>query len=155
MRSALLLAFPLSAQAFDLTGTWEGKYVCKGFDGGKFSFSIPGTLEITQVGNDIDLQLPFTGGADVYRGVPIEATGKPEQGAVYFAHCGISDVPGTGENGFDETGFANVKTKANGDGIFKATTTFFLLAPPEVAGCKWKYKRVSTVNPNVPGCPNP
>ena len=159
MRSALVLAFalafPLAADAFNLTGSWQGKYTCRAFDGTKFSFNVPGTLEITQNGTDIDLQLPFTGGADVYRGISIDATGKPEQGAVYFAHCGISDVPGTGDNNFDETGFALVKTKENGDGTFKAATTFFLATPPlEAASCKWSYKRVSTTNPNVVGCPD-
>ena len=156
MRSALLfvlaLAFPLSAHAFDLTGTWEGKYTCKGFDGEKYSFTVPGTLEITQTGTVLALALPFDGGADAYNGVGIDDTAKPLQGAAYFVHCGVTDVPGMGEGGLDETGFAKIKTKENGTGSFKATTTYYLGAPREVATCKWSYKRIDTADPVVPSC---
>jgi hypothetical protein len=63
MRSLLLLSLylslaPAAARAFDLTGTWSGRYTCKGTDGSKFGYSVPGTL-------------PFSGGNDVYNGVAI------------------------------------------------------------------------------------
>lgn len=158
MRLALLFAAVLvlpstAARAFDLTGTWTGKYTCKGSDGVKFKFSVKGTLEITQVGDQIAMQLPFDGGADVYNAVAITDVSKPEKGSIYYVHCGMSDVPGNGVSGFDEAGFANVNAKANGKGSFKGTTAWYFTEPPPGGGnCKWTYKRTSTANPNVPGC---
>ena len=158
MRSALplllALATPLSAQAIDLTGTWEGKYTCKGSDGSNFSYSVPGPLEISQNGAEIRAQFPFDKGADVYAGVSIDDDRKPlDKGVAYFVHCGMSDVPGSGVNDFDETAFARATTKSNGGGKLKATTTFFIGSPPpEVSSCKWSYKRVDTVDPLVPAC---
>ena len=159
MRSALLfvlaLAFPLSAQAFDLTGTWEGKYTCKGSDGSNFAYSVPTTIEITHVGTEIRLQFPFEGGADVYAGLSIDDDKKPlEKGVAYLIHCGMTDVPGSGENDFDETAFVRATTKSNGGGTLKGSTVFFVSAPPppEISSCKWSYKRTSTADPGVPAC---
>jgi hypothetical protein len=159
MRAAVLivlaLALPLPSQAIDLTGTWEGKYTCKGFEGEKFSFTVVGTLEITQTGAELALRVPFDGGADEYNGVAIDDARKPETaGAAYFVHCGTSEDPGTGLEGFDETGFAKLKTNASGGGSFKATTNAFFSEPPIGAGnCKFSFKRTSTVDPVVPACP--
>ena len=150
----LALAFPLSAQAIDLTGTWEGKYTCKGSDGSNFSYSVPGILEITHTGTEIRAQFPFDTGEDVYAGVSIDDDKKPlEKGVAYFIHCGMTDVPGSGQNFYDETAFARATTKSNGGGTLKATTTFFVSdPPPEMSSCKWSYKRTSTADPGVPVC---
>jgi hypothetical protein len=158
MRSLLLLmlalAFPLSAQAFDLTGTWEGKYTCKGSDGSNFTYSVPTILEITHVGTEIRAQFPFDMGADVYAGFSIDDDRKPlDKGVAYFIHCGMTDAPGSGENGYDETAFVRATTKSNGGGTLKGSTVFFVSdPPPEVSSCKWSYKRTSTTDPAVPSC---
>jgi hypothetical protein len=155
MRAAVLvvlaLALPLPSLAIDLTGTWEGKYTCKGFEGEKFSFTVVGTLEITQTGADLALRVA---GVDEYNGVAIDDARKPETaGTAYFVHCGTSDVPGTGLGGFDETGFAKLKANASGGGSFKATTNaFFSEAPIGAGNCKFSFKRTSTDDPGVLAC---
>jgi hypothetical protein len=157
MRAAVLvvlaLVLPLPSQAIDLTGTWEGKYVCKGFEGDPFSFTVLDNLEITQTTTELALRV----GPDVYNGVAIDDAVKPETaGAAYFVHCGTSEDPGTGLGGFDETGFAKLKTNASGGGSFKATTNAFFSETPLGAGnCKFTYKRTSATDPAVPACAAP
>jgi len=142
--AALALAAP--AAAFDLTGTWEGKQTCGDFNGTAAKFTVPSsTIQITQVGTAIVM---LVDGADYYNGVGIDATAKPETGRTYFVHCGTSDVPGNGVDGFDETGSASVKTKDNGSGSLKGGSTFYN-NNVDVGVCKWTYKRTSTTNPNL------
>ena len=67
--AAALLAAALSAQAlhaYDLTGTWTGRYVCQDFDGTRFHTGNPqSTLLITQVGTSV--YASFDGGAAAAR----------------------------------------------------------------------------------------
>ena len=109
--AAACLAQP--AAAFDLTGTWEGKQTCKGLSAGeKTSFSFPSMLRITQTGTELALKVVSDSGTDVYNGIGIDGALKPEAGEAYFVHCGTGDVPAVGEDAFDESGRAVVKTKA-------------------------------------------
>jgi hypothetical protein len=148
---AAVLAPP--AAAFDLTGTWTGKQTCKGSSvGQKIKFSFPSELLITQTGTDIVIHVVSDSGTDVYQSVAIDDLLKPENGAAYFVHCGTTDIPETGDE-FDENGRATVKTKATGTGSFKGTSTFFN-NEPEVASCKWSYKRTNPTDPAVTGCPD-
>jgi hypothetical protein len=149
--AAACLAQP--AAAFDLTGTWEGKQTCKGLSAGeKFSFSIPSTLLITQTDTTFNIHVVSDSGTDVYQGVGVDGTVNPVNGEAYFVHCGTTDVPETGDD-FDESGRAVVKTNETGSGSFKGTSAFFNSAP-EVASCKWSYKRVETTDPVVAACPD-
>jgi hypothetical protein len=142
LAAALCLAAP--AAAFDLTGTWVGKQTCGAFDGTTTKFKIPDSqLQITQVGSDIVMSVD---GMEFYNAVGIDDTANPDRGHTYFAHCGTSSVPGSGGKDFDETGSATVKVKSNGDGTLKASSTFFNNTP-EVAVCRWSYRRTSTTDP--------
>lgn len=152
---AVAAALAQPAAAFDLTGTWTGKQSCKGSAvGEKISFSFPSELLITQNGTDLNIHVVSDSGTDIYQSVGIDDLVKPENGAVYFVHCGTTDIPETGDE-FDENGRASVKTKeASGTGSFKGTSTFFNIEPV-VASCKWSYKRTSTTDPAVKGgCPD-
>jgi hypothetical protein len=47
-----------SVHAFDLTGHWEGKWNCKGFDGAKFTDrERNSSMNVTQVGNTLRVDL--------------------------------------------------------------------------------------------------
>jgi hypothetical protein len=157
--SAAALAASGAARAFDLTGTWEGRQSCTGFDGERFRFRIPSergdisTLQISQAGTALALRVPDAqGGGDVYSGFGIDALDKPEGGQIYIVRCGTDDDLSTLQGGFDETGSGAVKTKPDGSATLKLLSTFFN-AGPEIAFCRWSYKRLDTANPNVPGCP--
>jgi hypothetical protein len=150
---ALAAVLAQSAGAFDLTGTWEGKQTCKGLSAGeKFSFSIPSTLLITQAGPTFYIHVVSDSGTDVYQGYGVDGSANPVNGEAYFVHCGTTDVPENGDD-FDESGRSVVKTKETGSGSFKGTSAFFN-AEPEVASCKWSYKRIETTDPMVAGCPD-
>jgi hypothetical protein len=149
---AALLATAVPCEALDLTGTWVGKQTCRGFDGQNFSFKLSeSTVEILQTGSDVALQVLTDAEPDVYRGVAIDDSGNSAQGGVYFVHCGTSDVPGNGVDNFDETGILSARTKSNGSGKLKGASNYFNTAP-EFAGCKWSYKRISTMPPVVGSC---
>jgi len=151
LAAAALAAQP--AASFDLTGTWQGKQTCRGLSAGeKTAFSFPSTLRITQTGSELALEVVGDAGTDVYNGMGIENALKPAVGEAYFVHCGMSDVPATGEDSFDESGRAVVRTKEEtGRGTFTGTSSFYNDFP-EVFTCKWSYKRTDTADPGVAGC---
>lgn len=149
--ACLVLALAPSAQAYDLTGTWIGKYSCKGFDGSKFSSgSKSSTFAITQSGNTMAVNLD--NGEYRYNGGAIPDTTKPEKGEAVFLECSNSNVPfAAGES---EIIRVAVKTKA---GTVKATLKGLSIFEDDMFGvgtCKYTFKRVDTANPNVPGCPS-
>jgi hypothetical protein len=159
MRPWLPLAFAAAclaqpAAAFDLTGTWEGKQVCRGLSAGeKTSFSIPSQLRITQTGTELALEVVSDAGTDVYNGIGIDNALKPTVGEAYFVHCGMSDVPAVGD-AFDESGRALLRTnEETGGGSFTGSSSFYNDLP-EVFTCKWIYKRTDPADPGVSGCPS-
>lgn len=146
---AITLAAP-SARAYDLTGTWVGKYTCTGFDGAKFkSDSKNSTFKITQTGNAIAADLDNA--AYRYNGAPIPDSAKPEKGEAVFVECSNDNVPLSG--GESEIIRWSVKTKA---GTFKATLKGLSIFEDNLGGvgtCKYSLKRVDTADPGILGCP--
>lgn len=147
--ACLCLAVAPSAQGYDLTGTWIGKYSCKGFDGAKFSSgSKSSTFKITQSGNQIAVDLD--NGEYRYNGGAIPDTAKPEKGEAVFLECANDSVPFTG--GDSEIIRVAVKTKP---GDVKATlkgTSIFEDTLFGVGTCKYTFKRVDTAAPTILGC---
>jgi len=139
-----------TAHAFDLNGTWVGKWSCKGFDGAKFTDgNRDSTMLVTQTGNALAIDLD--GGSYRYNGLAIADDAKPEKGEVVLASCSIDNQPGA--NGLGELMRLTVKTKS---GAVKATLkgiSIFENPPTTVGTCKYSFKRTSTADPNVPGCP--
>jgi hypothetical protein len=146
---AALMLMPIPAHAFDLTGTWIGKWSCKGFDGSKFtSGNKTSTLRLTQVGNVINADLD--NGEYHYNGAALTNTAKPDLGEAVLISCGTDNVPQAG--GEAEILRAAVKTKA---GTFKASfkgLSIFESDFKDVGTCKYTFKRRDTINPNVDGC---
>lgn len=137
------------AAAVDMTGTWEGEAVCKGFfNGQKFKETFPGNVLITQSG--ADLNLDFAG--FLYNGGIINDAKKPDnKGEGSFIFCGTTAEP-LGD--FNETGHLKVQIGAN-KSTFKATSVYtFPIAGAvnTVATCKWTFTRTSTTDPGVPDC---
>jgi len=147
---AILVVTPPAAHAFNLTGTWIGKWSCKGFGGSKFtSDNKTSTLRLTQTGNVIAADLD--NGDFHYNGAMIADTAKPEKGEAVFLSCGTDNVPQSGSEA--EIIRAAVKTKL---GTFKASfkgTSIFESNFGDVGSCKYTFKRRNTIDPNVVGCP--
>ncbi len=98
-----------AVHAFDLTGTWIGKWACKGFDGEKFKVgNKESTLQIVQTGDTLIASIDA--GAFVFNGGVLTDNVKPEKGEVVLNQCGTDNLPlaGTEES---EIMRASVKTK--------------------------------------------
>ena len=150
---AALLASALApaATAFDLTGTWEGRWSCQGFDGAKFrSSNGVSTLLVTQVGNALNVNMDA--GDYLYTGGAIPDAASPDtKGEIALAQCGTDNIPLAGPD--SEILRARVKTNPeSGAGVIKALS-ILESSIPDVLTCKYSYKRVDTADPAVGGCP--
>lgn len=150
---SLLIAFGAlapAALAFDLTGTWEGKWTCQGFDGESFkSSNKESTLLITQTGNTIAASLD--NGVFVYNGGAISDVQNPEKrGEAAFAACPNDNLPlATGESEI-----IRLKVKVRPETGTGALTGLSIVESefPDVLTCKYKFKRTSTTDPNLLAC---
>jgi len=149
-----LTATAETARAYDLSGTWEGKWSCSGFDGGRFKIVQKlSPLLISQTGDT--LAGDFDGGW-VYNGRVIADPNKLEKGELILMYCATDNRPGVGDEA--EIIRAKVKTKLGADkasfsglSIYEGTFEGFF----EVGTCKYSYKRISaaTPNPAIAPCP--
>lgn len=157
LRLALLafcaaLAAAAPSHAFDLTGTWQGKQTCRGFDfvGLGAKFTLDDDIAISQAGDEVFVRI----GDSDYTGRKIDDPGKPERGRLYLVRCTTDNVPGTETEGeWDETADFTVKTKATGSGTIKGFSTFIDFEG--IGSCKWKFKRTGSADPVVTGCTPP
>jgi hypothetical protein len=153
--AAVAIAVTVSAAlAFDVTGTWEGTYKCKGiFDGLKDKYEDALVANLTQTGTAIGADITFDGDLFSYNGLAIANAAKPDKGDMTVVICGSDDDLSTGE--FDELGRLSVTTKPlKGTGSIKGTSYYSTTGPVQVYTCKWKLKRTSTVDPLVAvSCP--
>jgi len=151
--SGMLLAWVLStlpglAHAFDLTGTWQGKQVCKisEANGQERQVFRDDVLQITQSGTEVRILMPSLD--LLYTGLAFATADDPNKGAVGFRLCGLSDNTSTE----GEMGNAKVSAKPLAvNGKFKATSIF--ADDDEVDTCRWDYKRTSTTDPGLLPCP--
>ena len=145
-----------SVHAFDLTGTWEGTYACKGsVNGEKDKYVDPMVANITQVGTAVGANVLLDGSPYKYNGIAVANAAKPDKGDAMFVLCNSDDDLNAGPfNAYDELGRFSVVTKsAKGTGTIKGTSVY---SSPQtrVYTCRWKLKRTSTANPNVTiACP--
>lgn len=141
-----------AAYAYDLTGSWVGKWSCKGFDGAKFADgNAASTMVVTQTGNT--LAVVIDSGEFRYNGAAIPDGAKPEKGEGVLHQCGTTNVPL--QVAESELLRVSVKTKP---GAVKATVKGISIfdnadGSPAVGTCKYTYKRIDVANPNVTGCP--
>lgn len=147
----LALGVSPTVHAFDVTGTWVGKWSCKGFDGEKFTTANKtSTLKLTQTGNAIAADLD--NGEFHYNAGMIVDKFKPEKGEAVFVACPTDNLPLADAE--SEILRAAVKTKA---GTFKASLKGLSIFEDNFGGvgtCKYAFKRQDTVNPNVSACAN-
>ena len=135
------------AHAFDLTGTWQGKQVCKftTADGKEKQVFRDDVLTMTQIGTEVRIymaSLDF-----LYTGLAFANAANPNKGAVGFRLCGLSDNTTTA----GEMGRAKVRAEPfTLNGKFVATSIY--ADNEEVDTCKWKYHRISTEDPGVSAC---
>ena len=145
------VAIAPGASAFDLTGTWEGRWSCQGFDGAKFrSGNSESIVLITQTGTTLAVNMD--NGDYLYNGGAIFDTGSPDtKGEVVLTQCGTDNLPLAGADG--EILRAKAKADAEkGSGSLKGLS-IFESAVPDIITCKYSYKRTSAANPAVPACP--
>ena len=149
---AVAVFVPASVLAFDLTGTWVGKWTCKGSDGGKFvGNNADSVLLVTQIGETIAMSMD--GGSYVYNGGAVpDATRPDEKGEMAAISCDTDLLPLVGGEG--EMIRAKVKTGADGSGSLKGKSIIEGSGPGFVGSCKYVYTRTSSVNPAVSGCLN-
>lgn len=145
--TACVVASPLTAAAVDLTGTWSGKAVCKGFfAGSKTSDTFVDTgAQISQSG--ADLNMVFFGAS--YNGAAQDnATNAKKAEGTFIACSTVNDYSAYGEIGaFSVTLNLNDDTKTT----FKATSTFFT-GTDNFQTCTYTFKRTDPSDPGVGGC---
>jgi hypothetical protein len=156
-QSAFRIAFCLvaliftaaSAGAVDLTGTWTGKQSCDIYDGARSKVSFgEGIMQITQTGNQAVMKLSFGNALVTYLGRIFPDDRSPESRAeVTFALCGTSEQVTDDQTYYGELLRIRVTgTKFTGNSIFKDFT-------PQMGSCKWSYKKIDIVDPQLTGCP--
>lgn len=145
----VLMAAP--GLALDLTGTWDGKWSCTGFDGTKFSTrGETSILKITDLGGNaarasID---------DFYFynvGIIPDAKKPDESGGAALVECGTDDAPLAGSEA--EIMRAKVKLKLGTDKGAFTGASIFEDELGSVGTCTYSYKRRDPIDPVVPACP--
>ncbi|HKA56057.1 MAG TPA: hypothetical protein VKJ47_20585 [Candidatus Binatia bacterium] len=149
MAGALSGAMLSPASAFDLTGTWQGRQVCKILTaGGKREEQVfqKDVIAVTQVGDEVRILMKSVN--LLYSGLGFTDATDHDKGEVAFRLCGLSDDPTTK----GEMGRAEVSTAPFPPGSKFKATSFFTTAD-EVDTCGWNYRRIATGDPGVPPCP--
>lgn len=155
--SCAVFAAPAGAQLVpDLSGTWEGSWSCKIFNGAKDTESNKNsTLQITQAGTTFAVDMDS--GGFHWNGALIpdakNTADKAGKGEVVLIQCGTDNLPLVGPEG--EIFRASVKTKLNspratltGASIFDSGSARHL-----VGTCKYTYKRTSlTTSTTIGAC---
>lgn len=133
------------AEAYDLTGHWEGKWSCIGTTNGVKTKTAraTSTLIVTSLTGDklaayLDLQRGFLG-------IAIPDAAKPEKGEAALVACGTDEDPSNA--GQTEVGRWKVATKG-AKGVLSGTSVRSNGAG-DVQTCKYKYKRVDTVDDDL------
>jgi hypothetical protein len=130
------------------SGSYEGKLVCKGIEGGervksKLSLEI-GILDDGVEGIAVEIET-----FGLFGGFLLTDTGKPETGTLSAVSCPLSVTSRTGR-----ALHAEVKIKAGSD---KATLKGKLIGMDfpglESALCELKAERVASLPPKLPVCP--
>ena len=152
MTGALCGMLMSQANAFDLTGTWQGKQECKLLtrDGQRETEVFdPNVITITQVGDEVRILMTLDPTTSLlYRGLPFTNPTDPNRGEVAFRLCGLSSNTATK----GEMGRVKVRVKPGlPGGRFEGISIFS--NAEEVDTCEWAYQRVSVEDPQVPACP--
>jgi hypothetical protein len=148
----------------DLTGTWKGEMVCDSFDGTRYKEAYRhDTMYISRDGDRMRMRATCDGGAlpgdfDTcqvdYEGFALAADKDPDRKSeATFNACTTGDWFLYNEVlRADKLEFRKGADAAfEGDSIY----SYFSRGNPDArffANCKWKYRRLTTVDPEVPEC---
>ncbi|MBI5505342.1 MAG: hypothetical protein HY899_11110 [Deltaproteobacteria bacterium] len=142
-----------TAEALNLTGNWQGSWVCTAFEGAKsVESNKASTLAITQVGTAVYARMDD--GDFTYNGTAIASTLRPDElGEVALIECDTDNLPAAGAEG--EMIRAKVRVKIDGSvAVLKATS--IVEGPgalPLVGSCRYVYRRTDQTDPNLTACP--
>lgn len=141
------------AASFDLTGHWQGKWTCLVFDGTRsVDNNTTSTMAITQAGDALYVEMDS--GAYRYNGKAIPDAVRPTvAGAAALIECDTDNQPASGAEG--ELMRATIRLNAAGTmAVLKAASIVEgPLDAPFVGSCKYVYKRIDQINPNLTACP--
>jgi hypothetical protein len=146
----LLSLTSLSAWGIDLTGTWEGKQVCRYFDGRKSIVVSQDVIQVSHVGDDVYFSSELVGGA-IFHTQLFEDDRHPGK----MAHAIFIECDTTESSTYQELGRATkLQTTAKGGGLWQATSNFYQLDEDRrfMGTCSWTYRRVDTSDPNIGAC---
>ena len=133
---------------YDLTGDWTGKITCNVFAGGvKQKIVLTPTMHVSQIGQNIGVEIELGLGSKRYAGLANPDAKKPEQkGETALILCGTDNV--LGATSPDEIGRMSVSAKP---GKVKASLKglSFYSDVDDHGTCKWSMKRISTTDPGV------
>ncbi len=136
--------------SYDLTGTWAGSITCNEYESGakvKPKTVLTPVMRITQIGQNIGVQLDFGTSLRLFGGLSNPDAKKPEQkGEAALIRCGTSDDIATGlPNQIVRMSAATKPGKVKA--TFKGVALFTDPVLPRHGTCKWKWKRIDTVDP--------
>jgi hypothetical protein len=145
-----LLLIAGAAWALDMTGTYEGRQVCKQLEkssGEKGKITITPAMQITQVGKKLrmDLLPGFH-----YEGTVVDDARNPlRRGQAALVMCNPSQ---------DASGYAEVlyveDARMGPDGVTLVIRGVSAYSTSSHIGhCRWWYTRTSNADPNVSTCP--
>lgn len=133
------------AEAYDLTGHWVGKWSCTGVTNGvkTKTTQATSTLVVTSLSGDklaafMDLQRGFLG-------IAIPDAAKPEKGEAALVGCGTDEDP----SNFGQTEVGRWKVVTKGAKGALSGTSVRSNGVGDVQTCKYKYKRVDTVDDDL------
>ena len=147
-----------AAYAFDATGTWEGSYKCTEFyDGYTTRFSEDSVLEISQVGDEVRVDLGD--GEYSYTGLIINDATKPDiKAQIGLVSCDSSADPQDPASEVIRVRLTRKSVQVDTTAKFRGRSTYVGnsgVSSPWVGDCKYKYKRTSLADPGVVGCAPP
>jgi hypothetical protein len=152
MRAALVgcvLGLLPAGAAADLTGTWEGKVVCREFDGvRRREVMRDQTLAMTQQGSQLRIEWLSVATFD---GTFAPDAKKPDKEGDLMAVACLND--GDLTTGAEELVRLTAKLKSDGVRGSLKGTSFLALDGTHLATCKWRFNRVSDEDPDASRCP--
>lgn len=133
------------AHSADLTGEWEGRFNCRWKEGRQiFLFNSPrASAYFSHSGDEIRFDM---GGAG-YDGRVYESQENPDRGTIGAEGC-LND--GNALGGFDDVVQMRFKKRRDTYLVRGTLTTAGSLDGP--GRCSFMFRRINTVDPNIPDC---
>ena len=145
-----LLLIAEAAWAIDLTGTYEGRRVCKQLEKGSGKqgrIRITPIVHITQVGDK--LRMDLSPGLH-YEGTVVDDARVPARRAQAAL---VSCNPSQDASGYAEVLHVEYRARGSTGVTLSMTGVSAYSSSSHMGNCNWQYRRTSTADPNVSTCP--